>query len=132
MSDFSDQTMTLAAVSVFAAGETVITGVGHIRKQESDRIKAIATELNRMGIACQEREDGLLIRPDEDLLTEYRDGKRTVTFETYEDHRMAMAFAVIGTKLQGITIDDPLCCRKTFENYFQVLTNLGLSSKINK
>ena len=45
---------------------------------------------------------------------------------------MAMAFAVIGTKLQGITIDDPLCCRKTFENYFQVLTNLGLSSKINK
>ena len=132
MSDFSDQTMTLAAVSVFAAGETVITCVGHIRKQDSDRIKAIATELNRMGIACQERDDGLLIRPDEDLLTEYRDGKRTVTFETYEDHRMAMAFAVIGTKLQGITIDDPLCCRKTFENYFQVLTNLGLSSKINK
>ena len=85
-----------------------------------------------MGIACEEREDGLLIQPDETVLAEYMEGKRTVTFKTYEDHRMAMAFAVIGTKLKGITIDDPLCCRKTFENYFQVLTNLGLSSKINK
>ena len=132
MSDFSDQTMTLAAVSVFAGGKTEITGVGHIRRQESDRIKAIVTELNRMGIACEEREDGLLIQPDETVLAEYMEGKRTVTFKTYEDHRMAMAFAVIGTKLKGITIDDPLCCRKTFENYFQVLTNLGLSSKINK
>lgn len=127
MSNFSDQTMTLAAVAIFAEGETVIEGVGHIRGQESDRIHGIVTELNRMGITCEEREDGLSIYPNPEVLNEYEEGKRTVTFQTYEDHRMAMAFAVIGTKIPGITIDNPLCCRKTFENYFEVLTNLDLS-----
>ncbi len=127
MSNFSDQTMTLAVTAIFAEGETVIEGVGHIRGQESDRIHGIATELNRMGIICEEREEGLRIVPDEKVLTEYEEGKRTVTFETYDDHRMAMAFSVIGSKLWGITIDNPLCCRKTFENYFEVLTNLDLS-----
>lgn len=127
MSNFSDQTMTLAAAAVFAEGETVIDGVGHIRRQESDRIHGIAAELNRMGIFCEERENGLRIVPDSDVLAEYEEGKRSVTFRTYEDHRMAMALAVIGTRIPGITIDNPLCCRKTFENYFEVLTNLDLS-----
>lgn len=127
MSNFSDQTMTLAVAAVFAEGETIIDGVGHIRGQESDRIHGIATELNRMGIFCEERENGLRIVPDSDVLAQYEEGKRSVTFQTYEDHRMAMAFAVIGTKIPGITIDNPLCCRKTFENYFEVLTNLDLS-----
>lgn len=127
MSNFSDQTMTLAAVAVFAEGETIIEGVGHIRGQESDRIRGIVTELNRMGVFCEEREDGLRIVPDKAVISAYEKGEKQVTFQTYEDHRMAMAFAVIGTKVPGITIDNPLCCRKTFENYFEVLTNLDLS-----
>lgn len=123
MSDFSDQTMTLAAVAVFAEGETVITGVGHIRRQESDRLKGIVTELARLGIGCEEREDGVTIRPGILNCSE----KEPVAIETYEDHRMAMAFAILGTRQAGIIVSDPLCCRKTFENYFRVLTNLDLS-----
>ena len=65
MKDFSDQTMTLAAIAPFASTETKITNIGHIRFQESDRIAAICTELQRMGIDCRElpEEDGILIRP---------------------------------------------------------------------
>lgn len=123
MSDFSDQTMTLAAVAVFAEGETVITGVGHIRRQESDRLQGIVTELARLGIGCEEREDGVTIRPGTLNCSE----KEPVAIETYDDHRMAMAFAILGTRQAGIIVSDPLCCRKTFENYFGVLTNLDLS-----
>lgn len=123
MSDFSDQTMTLAAVAVFAEGETVITGVGHIRRQESDRLQGIVTELARLGIGCEEREDGVTIRPGTLNCSE----KEPVAIETYDDHRMAMAFAILGTRQAGIIVLDPLCCRKTFENYFGVLTNLDLS-----
>lgn len=125
MSDFSDQTMTLAAIAAFAEGETVIHGVGHIRGQESDRLRAIGTELNRLGIHCEEREDGVLIQPGEWNCSE----SNPVEIETYEDHRMAMAFAVIGTRQPGIVIKNPLCCRKTFENYFEVLTKLNLELK---
>lgn len=128
MSDFSDQTMTLAAVSVFAEGKTTIRGVGHIRKQESDRIHAIVTELRRLGIGCEEREDGLVIYPGP-MKSSFQ---APVMIHTYEDHRMAMAFAVVGTRQEGIVICDPLCCRKTYEDYFQVLTNLGLRLQLEE
>jgi len=121
MSDFSDQTMTLAALAPFAQGDTVIDGVGHIRRQESDRIRGIVTELRRMGISCEEREDGLTIHPG---------AVRPTVVSTYNDHRMAMAFALTGCRAEGIVIDNPECCKKTFENYFDILTNLGLIPKI--
>ncbi len=121
MSDFSDQTMTLAAIAPFADGEIVIEGVGHIRRQESDRIRGIVTELRRMGITCDEREDGMTIYPSE---------VKPAVIETYEDHRMAMAFALTGCRAEGIVIDNPMCCRKTFENYFEVLTKLDLTTKM--
>ncbi len=121
MSDFSDQTMTLAALAPFAQGDTVIDGIGHIRRQESDRIRGIVTELTRMGISCEEREDGLTIHPG---------AVRPAVISTYDDHRMAMAFALTGCRAEGIVIDNPECCKKTFENYFDILTNLGLIPKI--
>jgi 3-phosphoshikimate 1-carboxyvinyltransferase len=123
MSDFSDQTMTLAATAVFAEGPTEITGVAHIRHQESDRLHGIVTELAKLGIRCEEYPDGVTIWPGKLQCTQ----QNPVVIDTYDDHRMAMAFAVIGTKQPGIIIDNPLCCRKTFENYFEVLTNLDLS-----
>ena len=98
MSDFSDQTMTLAALAPFAQGDTVIDGVGHIRRQESDRIRGIVTELRRMGISCEEREDGLTIHPG---------AVRPTVVSTYNDHRMAMAFALTGCRAEGIVIDNP-------------------------
>lgn len=125
MSDFSDQTMTLASVAVFAESPTVISGVGHIRGQECNRMKAIVTELTHLGIVCEEKEDGLVIYPgpvDASATNE-------IEIETYEDHRMAMAFSLIGTKVEGIVIHNPLCCKKTFENYFEVLTKLNLELK---
>lgn len=122
MSDFSDQTMTLAAVAIFASSPVRIRGVGHIRRQESDRIRAVVTELGRLGIVCEEEPDGMVIHPG----TVAASSENPVLVRTYEDHRMAMAFALVGTRAEGIVIDDPLCCRKTFEDYFEVLTNLGL------
>lgn len=127
MSDFSDQTMTLAAVAIFAEGDTTISDVGHIRRQESDRIRGIVTELGRLGISCEEQDNGLIIHPGQVKATK----ESPVVLETYEDHRMAMALALIGTRAEGIVIDNPLCCRKTFENYFSVLTKLNLELKYN-
>lgn len=121
MANFSDQTMTLAAIAPFAQGETVIDGIGHIRRQESDRIHGIVTELSRMGVACEEREDGITVYPGE---------VSPAVVQTYDDHRMAMAFAVTGCRAEGIIIDNPECCRKTFENYFSLLTSLDLINKI--
>lgn len=117
MKDFSDQTMTFAAVSVFADSVTEIVNVGHIRFQESDRMAAIIAELTRMGIRCEEMpaEEGIRIYP----------GKpQPARVETYEDHRMAMAFTLVGMKSEGIVIDNPGCCAKTFENYFDVIDSL--------
>lgn len=112
MSACSDQAITLAALAPFAQTPTTITGIGHIRFQESDRISAIATELTRMGIRCEETADSITIWPGTPA---------PATVHTYDDHRMAMGFALIGLRAEGIVIDDPGCCRKTFENYFQVL-----------
>jgi 3-phosphoshikimate 1-carboxyvinyltransferase len=119
MSDFSDQTMTLAVTAVFADRPTTITGVGHIRRQESNRIEATVTELNRLGVRCEEEKNGITIYPGSVSVKD--------VIHTYDDHRMAMAFALMGTKIPGIIIDNPSCCKKTFENYFDILTNLDLS-----
>ena len=115
MKDFSDQTMTLAAIAPYADGIVRIENIGHIRLQESDRIHAVATELTRMGIRCEEEEDAITIYPGE---------PRPAVVQTYDDHRMAMAFALTGLRAEGIEIADPMCCRKTFETYFEVLDSL--------
>lgn len=115
MNDFSDQTMTLSALAPFAATPTYIENIGHIRLQESDRINAIVTELRKLGVKVDEESDAIRIYPG--------DIKPGVV-KTYDDHRMAMSFALIGLKMEGIVIDDYECCAKTFENYFEVLDEL--------
>ncbi len=115
MKDFSDQSMTLAALAPFADGEVRIENIGHIRLQESDRIHAIVTELTRLGISCEEETDAVAIQPGT---------PRSAVVQTYDDHRMAMAFALIGLRVDGIGIADPMCCRKTFEDYFEVFDRL--------
>lgn len=112
MSACSDQAITLAATAVFADSPTTITGIGHIRFQESDRIHAIVTELGKMGIRCEETADSITIYPGV---------PKPSYVDTYDDHRMAMGFSLIGLRSEGIVINDPDCCRKTFENYFEVL-----------
>jgi 3-phosphoshikimate 1-carboxyvinyltransferase len=85
--------------------------------QESDRIHAIATELSNLGVDCDEEPDAVTIHP----------GKpHAGLVHTYDDHRMAMGFSLIGLRVEGIEIDDYMCCRKTFEEYFQVLDELSI------
>lgn len=114
---FSDQTMTLAAIAPFANSKTTITGISHIKYQECDRFHAIINELTRVGITCKEinNGDGLEIMPGIPQPAE---------IETYDDHRMAMAFSLLGLRTEGIVIKNAQCCRKTFETYFDVLNSL--------
>ena len=111
----SDTAQTLAAVAVFADGPTRITGIGFIRAKETDRIAAVVTELQRLGIDAREETDGLLIHPGT---------PRPGTVATYDDHRMAMSFALLGLRVPGIAIADPGCVGKTFPTYFEVLERL--------
>lgn len=112
MSDFSDQTLTLAAIAPYANSPVRVRNVGHIRGQECDRLHAIVTNLNRMKVRCEVEEDGFVIYPSQ---------PEPARIDTFEDHRVAMAFAVTGLMAEGIIIEHPSCCRKTFENYFEVL-----------
>lgn len=116
LSAFSDQAITLAALAPFADSPTVLRGIGHIRLQESDRMTAIVTELGKLGIVCEMGEDFIRICPGT---------PKSGVVETYEDHRMAMGFSLIGLRTEGIVIDNPACCRKTFENYFETLEGVA-------
>ena len=116
MNDFSDQTMTLAAIAPFADGTTYIYNIGHIRLQESDRINAILINLQSMGIEC-----GTLMKDGREGIYIMCGTPQGANIQTFEDHRMAMAFAVTGLRTEGIVIENPKCCGKTFENYFEVL-----------
>lgn len=112
LSACSDQAITLAAIAPFAEGPTTLSGIGHIRYQECDRLGAIVTELGRMGIRCESTDSSITVYPGM---------PKPCTVQTYEDHRMAMGFTLTGLRAPGILIDNPGCCRKTFEEYYQVL-----------
>jgi 3-phosphoshikimate 1-carboxyvinyltransferase len=114
MNDCSDQTMTLAAIAPFAKSPTTIRNIEHIKHQESNRVNAILTELSKMGVKCEEIPDGIKIYPG---------SVKPAEVETYEDHRMAMAFALTGLRVPGIRIVNPECTGKTFENFFEVFGN---------
>ncbi|MEH2396145.1 3-phosphoshikimate 1-carboxyvinyltransferase [Nostoc sp.] len=109
MNDISDLVQTLGAIAPFASSPVTIRNVEHIRYKETDRIRAVVTELRRLGVEVEEFADRLKIEP----------GPITpAAIETYHDHRMAMAFAVTGLKVPGIVIKDPGCTAKTFPDYF--------------
>ncbi len=112
---FSDMAQTLYALAPFADGVTEVRGVAHSRLQECDRVSASATELRRLGQEVEEFQDGLRITPRP---------IRPATVQTYDDHRMAMAFAVIGLRVPGITIADPGCTAKTFPGYWDAIASL--------
>ena len=112
MNHYSDKTMTLAAIAPFAKTTTVIKNIEHIRLQESDRIEAMVNELNNLGVDVKEGRDRIEISPA---------NVKPGVVDTYNDHRMAMSFALIGLRVDGIIIDNYECCCKTFENYFEVL-----------
>lgn len=116
MNDFSDQALTLAAMAPFCKSDVHITHIGHIRGQECDRLHAMSEELTKRGITCTEEPDAITIKPGI---------PSAGIVSTYEDHRVAMSFALLGLKVDGIVIDNPSCCSKTFENYFDLLDQLS-------
>lgn len=115
MADISDTAQTLAVVATFADSPTTIDGIGFIRAKETDRIGAVVTELNRRSISATETDNGMTISP----------GRPTPgVVNTYDDHRMAMSFALLGLAHPGIEIENPGCVAKTFPDFFEVLENL--------
>jgi len=112
MAHMPDMVPTLAVLSAFRPGRTVISNVSHLRLKESDRIKALATELKRTGIDATEREDGLVINGGT---------PHGARIETYDDHRIAMSFAVAGLATEGMEIKDEGCVSKSFPNFWEEL-----------
>lgn len=115
MKNLSDVAQTLAVVAPFAQGPVRISGIGFIRKKETDRVGAVVRELQRLGIDAYEEADGYTVKPGV---------PKPGRVETYDDHRMAMSFALLGLRHPGITILNPACTSKTFPNYFEVLETL--------
>jgi 3-phosphoshikimate 1-carboxyvinyltransferase len=124
--EFSDTFLTLAALAPLLAGPTRITGIGHTRKQETDRVAGAVRELRRLGQEVVEEEDSLTITP--------RPLQAGVTVETYDDHRFAMSFAILGCHdLRGdgrpwLSIRHPACAAKTFPDFFAVLDGVRRQS----
>ena len=111
--DMPDTAQTLAVAALFADGETRIDGLHTLRLKETDRLAALANELAKFGAQVEIDGDALVITPPEHV--------QPATVATYDDHRMAMSFALAGTKIPGVTIKDKECVNKTYPAYFEDL-----------
>ena len=116
MNKMPDAAMTLAVVSLFASGQTSIRNIHNWRVKETERIKAVSTELRKLGAEVEEGEDYLVIIPPNKI--------QNAEIDTYEDHRMAMAFSLAACGNASVTINDPGCVSKTFPKYFDVFSGL--------
>lgn len=115
MKNMPDVVPTLAVLAAIRPGRTIIKGIAHLRLKESNRIAALANELTRTGVRAEEREDGLII-----------DGgyPHAAEIETYNDHRIAMSFAMLGLAVPGIKIKDRDCVNKSFPRFWDELKRL--------
>jgi len=115
MADMPDMVPTLAVVAAFARGTTVIENVAHLRAKESDRLGAVAAELKKMGIKADCVGSGMRI---------VGGNPQGASIDTYNDHRIAMSFALAGLKVPGIKIKDETCVKKSFPNFWEVFKSL--------
>ena len=115
MSAMPDLVPTLGVLAAFAQGETVVTGVAHLRHKESNRLAAVVTELGKMGVTAEENPDGLRILGG---------APHGAEIDTYQDHRIAMSFAVAGLKAPGVVIRDPDCVAKSFPDFWEYFEGL--------
>ena len=115
MNDMPDMVPTLAVLAAFRKGKTVITNVAHLRLKESNRLSALASQLNRISIAAKETTDGLIIQGG---------SPQPARIETYNDHRIAMSFAVAGLAVHGIEIADKKCVDKSFPGFWEELKKI--------
>jgi 3-phosphoshikimate 1-carboxyvinyltransferase len=122
LSAMPDTAQTLAAAALFAQGPTTITGLHTLRVKETDRVAALAAELTKLGAEVEVEGDDLTIHPPEK-------GVSPAAVHTYDDHRMAMSFALAGTKSPGVTIKDAECVNKTYPRYFEDLERVLASAR---
>lgn len=115
MADMPDLVPTLAVVAAFAKGTTIIRNVAHLKVKESDRLAAVVAELAKMGISAKATDNDLMVTGG---------SPRGATIETYNDHRIAMSFALAGLKIPGMIILDETCVEKSFPEFWQVLEQL--------
>lgn len=116
LADMPDMAPTLGVLAAFADRPTRVTGVGFIRGHETDRIAAVVTELGRLGVRAEAEPDGFVVWPGE---------PRGGEVATYDDHRMAMSFALAGLRVPGVAIADPGCVAKTFPGFWSAFDGLG-------
>jgi 3-phosphoshikimate 1-carboxyvinyltransferase len=110
-----DATLAIAVVALFAGGPTRLRNIANLRIKETDRLRALETELRKLGAGASTTEDTLVIEPGR---------LHGAEIETYDDHRMAMSFALVGLRIPGVSIRDPACVRKTWPEYFEMLERL--------
>lgn len=115
MGDISDTFMTLAALAPYADGPIKITGIGHTRLKESDRVAAMAANLEACGVPVETGPDWITVRPAT---------PRAAVVRCFADHRIAMSFSVLGLRTPGLELDDPDCVRKTFPGFHAELARL--------
>lgn len=115
MGNMPDVAPTLAVVAAFAEGETVVSNVAHLKAKECDRLGSVVKELLKMGVKAKCTDDQLFITGG---------APKAATIETYDDHRMAMAFSIAGLKTPGVIIKDEMCVAKSFPNYWDIFDQL--------
>lgn len=120
MGAIPDTVPTLAVLAAFRDGVTTITGVAHLRVKESDRIAALVAELTRLGCEARELPDGLTV------VGRGGRGLKGAVVRTYDDHRIAMAFALASLRVAGLTVEDPSCVAKSFPTYWDDMRPLGV------
>jgi len=125
LTDCPDIGPTLAAIALFADGPTTLTGIAHLRLKESDRVEAIASCVRAMGASAETSPDMLRVRPPDSG----RMGLCGTTIDPRDDHRLAMAFAVAGLAVSGVSILNPACVRKSFPDFFDQLRAVRQSEK---
>jgi 3-phosphoshikimate 1-carboxyvinyltransferase len=115
MNRMPDAALAIAVVALFAGGKTRLTNIANLRIKETDRLRALETELRKLGAAASASADGLEIEPGR---------LHGAEIETYDDHRMAMSFALAGLRIPGVSIRNPACVGKTWPEYFEMLERL--------
>lgn len=117
MRELSDTAPTLAAIAPYCSGTVRVTDIGFIKNKESDRVTAVVTELNKLGVVASIEEDGFVIEPGSPIGS---------VIHSYDDHRIAMAFTVLGLLTEGVIIDDANCVAKTCPEFFEHIDALRL------
>lgn len=117
LGDTPDLFPTMCVLGAVAEGKTVLKGAPHLRYKETDRIKAMVTELKKLGVKAKELPDGAIIEGTKKF-------KKEVIINTYDDHRIAMSFAILGLKIGDIKIENPECVAKSFPEFWNYLEKL--------